>query len=300
MKTTEQPSHIPLDGVLILMVLSLLWGSNMVTIKVSNVGVPPMMAAMIRSIVASFLLWLYARSKGEAVFLPREYFWDGIVIGALFGGEFLVLYWGVMFTDASRAVIFVYTHPVWVALAAHFVLHGDRLTWGKGLGVLISFAGLALVFGSRSATLGPYFWVGDLMELTAGILWAATTIYIKKFIWNTPITHYQTLFAQLFFSIFILAAGSLVFEWGRPLAPTLPVLAALFYQSVIVAFMSYLVWFWLIHRYPVSRLASFTFLAPLFGVLAGGIFLQESLTMFLWIGLALVAAGIYLVNRPQS
>lgn len=300
MKTTEQPSHIPLGGVLMLVVLSFLWGANMVTIKVSNVGIPPMLAATIRSVVASFLLWLYARSQGEAVFLPREFFKHGIVIGALFGGEFLVLYWGTVFTDASRAIIFIYTHAIWVALSAHFILHGERLTWGKGLGVLIAFAGLVLVFGSRSASLGPLFWVGDLMELTAGILWAATTIYVKKFIWNTPITHYQTLFAQLFFSIFVLATGWLVFEWGRPLAPTLPVLAAVFYQSVIVAFMSYLAWFWLIHHYQVSRLASFTFLAPLFGVIASGIFLHESLTVFLWIGLAFVAAGIYLVNRPES
>jgi drug/metabolite transporter (DMT)-like permease len=72
------------------------------------------------------------------------------------------------------------------------------------------------------------------------------------------------------------------------------------YQCVIVAFVSYLLWFRMIHSYPVSRLAAFTFLTPLFGVILSALFLGESLTWSLWTGLGLVAAGIYLVNRPYA
>ncbi len=292
--------HIPLPGVLLLVLLSLLWGANMVTIKFSNQGVPPILAALARSIISSFCLWVYARVVGEHVFLPRGFVRHGVVIGFLFGAEFLLLYWGPIFTDASRAIIFIYTHPLWVAVMAHFLLVDDRLHAAKGAGVCIAFVGLVLVFGSRSTTVGPDHWIGDLMELVAGLMWALTTIYIKKFIWNTPITHFQTLFAQLFFSIPVLAAGTLIFEWGWTINLTSPVLAALFYQSVIIAFASYLAWFWLIHRYQVSRLAAFTFLAPLFGVILSGVVLGEALTLVLWAGLALVATGIYLVNRPQA
>jgi drug/metabolite transporter (DMT)-like permease len=296
---SKASSHIPVAGVLFLVMLSFLWGANMVSIRFSNLGVPPILAAAIRSVVASFLLWLYARHVSEKVFLSRQELKHGIVIGVLFGVEFLFLYWGPTFTDVSRAVIFLYSHPFWVALGAHFLLPNDRLTWSKSAGLCLAFAGLVLVFGSRSPTLGPDFWVGDLLELTAGLLWAATTIYVKKFIQDKPITHFQTLFAQLFFSIPILAAGALIFEWGQPIDLKPIVVAALFYQSVIVAFMSYLLWFWLIHRYPVSRLAAFTFPTPLFGVLLSGLILGEAITFLLGIGLALVATGIYLVNRPQ-
>ena len=298
-KNSEASSHIPVAGVLFLVMLSFLWGANMVSIKFSNQGVPPVIAATIRSAVASFLLWLYARHLSEKVFLSGGDLKHGIVIGVLFGVEFLVLYLGPSFTDVSRAVIFLYSHPFWVALGAHFLLPNDRLTWSKSAGLCLAFAGLVLVFGSRSPTLGPHFWVGDLLELTAGLLWAATTIYVKKFIQDRPITHFQTLFSQLFFSIPILAAGALVLEWGQPLHLKPIVVTALFYQSVIVAFMSYLLWFWLIHRYPVSRLAAFTFPTPLFGVLLSGLILGEAITVLLGIGLALVAVGIYLVNRPQ-
>ena len=185
--------------------------------QIQQSGYPPILAATVRSVVASFLLWLYARNASEKVFLYGQDLKHGIVIGVLFGLEFLVLSWGPSFTDVSRAVIFLYSHPFWVAVGAHFLLTNDRLTLSKVAGLCLAFAGLVLVFGSKSPTLGPYYWVGDLLELTAGLLWAATTIYVKKFIWNRPISHFQTLFAQLFFSIPILAAGTLIFEWGRPL-----------------------------------------------------------------------------------
>jgi drug/metabolite transporter (DMT)-like permease len=81
---------------------------------------------------------------------------------------------------------------------------------------------------------------------------------------------------------------------------TVLVAASLVYQTVWVAFITYLVWFWLITRHAVSRLASFTFLTPLFGVLAGGVLLDEPLTGRLLAALVLVGLGIYLVNRRDS
>jgi drug/metabolite transporter (DMT)-like permease len=183
---------------------------------------------------------------------------------------------------------------------AHFLLPGDRLHLEKSVGLCMSFVGLVTVFGSRPATLGDMHWVGDAMVFTTGLLWAANNIYIKKFVENTSITHFQTLFAHHFFSIPLLAVGAAAFERGRELSPAPAALAALVYQCVIVAFIGYLVWFRLLHRYQASRLVSFTFLTPLFGVILSGLLLGEQLTLLLWIGLGLVAGGIYLVNRPSS
>jgi drug/metabolite transporter (DMT)-like permease len=269
----------------------------MVSIKVSNQGVSPVLAAAIRSIVASLLLWFYAAALRKQVFLPKRSLKHGLAIGLLFGIEFLFLFWGIKFTDASRAVIFLYTQPLWTVLLAHLFLHDERLGLSKSAGVIIALVGLCLVFGSRSVKLSPSHWVGDLMEVAAGFLWAATTVYIKRFMGNTPITHYQTLFSQLFYSIPVLVLGSLLFESGQPISLSGPVIAALFYQSAIVAFASYLAWFWLLHRFQAGRLSSFTFLTPIFGVILAAIFLHEQLTAFLGIGLIMVTSGIYLVNR---
>jgi drug/metabolite transporter (DMT)-like permease len=74
------------------------------------------------------------------------------------------------------------------------------------------------------------------------------------------------------------------------------IVASLLYQSVIVAFVSYFLWFKLIHEYSVSRLSAFTFFTPIFGVLFGVLFLNEELTISLRVGLPLVSLGIFFVN----
>jgi len=289
-----------MTGMLLLILISFLWGGNMVSIKISNQGIPPVMAATVRSGLAALLMWVYARSLGEPVFLRGPDFKHGVAIGTLFALDFIFLYLGPIFTNASRAIIFLYTHPLWVALGAHFLLPRDRLTNVKVAGLVLAFSGLLSVYGSRPSELGPLYWVGDLLEVAAAMSWAATTIYIKKFIWNKPITHYQTLFAQLFFSLPLLLLCSVVLEWDASVHVDATTVSALAYQTVVVAFFTYVLWFWMIHRFPVSRLAAFTFLAPLFGVVLSGLLLNEALPFLLWIGLASVASGIYLVNRPEA
>jgi len=258
-----------------------------------------LLAAVARSGVASLLIWAYARSKREGVFLPRRELRHAALIGLLFGIEFILLYWGLVFTHASRGIIFFYTQPFWTAIGAHFLLTGDRLNSAKVGGLALAFLGLLSVFWSRSADLGPLYWLGDLMQVGGGLCWAATSIYIKRIISGRDYTHYQTLFSQLFFSIPVLGVAWLVFQRSDPVAVTGPVAVAFLYQSVIIAFLSYLAWFWMIHRYSVSRLAAFTFLSPLFGVILSGLILKEPIPLLLWLGLLLVGAGIYLVNRPQ-
>ena len=293
----QSGSRLPLNATLILGLLCFLWGAQSVSIKFSNQGMPPIMAATLRSFVAGLLVWAYAGYRNRGVAFPAGQSRHAIIIGLLFGLEFLFLYWSLAFTPVSRSLIFLYTNPFWVALGAHFFLRGDRLTPVKMIGLVLAFVGVAAVFQARSPDLPQSHWVGDLMALLAAVFWAATTLYIKRIAERVVLDHYQTLLAQLIYSIPILAVGSLVFEWPPALDLSPLVLSALFYQSVVVAFMSYLVWFWLIHRHPVSRLAAFTFMTPLFGVILGGWVLSEPLSVWIWIGLICVATGLYAVNR---
>ena len=289
--------HLPVSAGLFLSFICFLWGLNAVSIKFSNQGMPPLMSAAIRSLVAGALVWAYARMKGRKVAFPPGQNRHALIIGFLFGMEFLFVYWGLAFTPASRSLIFLYTHVIWVALGAHFFLKDDRLTPVKFFGLVLAFCGVAAVFSARSPELPPSYWIGDLMELSAAIFWAATTLYVKHISQKVTLDHYQTLFAQLIYALPLLALGSFLFEFPVDLNLSPLVLASLFYQSVVVAFASFLIWFWLIHRHTVSRLASFTFMTPLFGVILGGLILDEPVTFLVWIGLACVAGGIYMVNR---
>ena len=136
------------------------------------------------------------------------------------------------------------------------------------------------------------------MEVAAAVFWGATTLYIKKIAQQKTLSHYQTLFAQLFYSVPVLGVGSLIFEGGKGLNLSTVVLVALAYQVFLIAFFSYVLWFWMIIQFPVSNLTAFTFLAPLFGVIMGSVLLSEPVTPLVWLGMALVGGGIYLVNRP--
>ncbi len=294
---SQTSGRLPVSAGLLLVLLCFLWGAQAVSIKFSNQGIPPLMAGALRSLVAGILVWAYARMKGRGVAFPPGQTRHALVVGLLFGLEFLFGYWGLAFTPASRSAIFLYTHPFWVALGAHFFLKGDRLTPAKFLGLVLAFGGVAAVFQARSPELPRLYWVGDLMELSAAIFWAATTLYIKRISEKISLDHFQTLFAQLIYSFPVLALGSVLFELPADLDLSLVVCAALFFQSVVVAFASYLVWFWLIHRHTVSRLAAFTFMAPLFAVILGGLVLDEPVTFLVWVALACVGGGVYVVNR---
>jgi drug/metabolite transporter (DMT)-like permease len=293
----RESEYLPVSAGLIMILLCFLWGAQSVSIKFSNQGMPPLMAATFRSLVAGTLVWIYARIKNKDVTFPEGQSHHAMIIGLLFGLEFLFLYWSLVYTPVSRSLIFMYTHPFWVALGAHFFLNNDRLNTSKIFGLLLAFCGVLAVFQARSEALHSLHLVGDFMAILAAIFWAATTLYVKHIVGKVELDHIQTLFAQLFYSIPVLALGSVLFELPAKLDLTPLVLASLFYQSVIVAFFSYLVWFWLIGRHVVSRLAAFTSMAPIFGVILGGVLLNEPLTFLIWLGLACVAGGVYMVNR---
>jgi len=291
----ESKDYLDLKAVFILIIVTLLWGFNYPAIKYSNQGVSPVFASTLRSIIASICGLIYCFKKGEKLFHTDVMLLHGVIVGLLFGVEFACIYIGLLHTDAARSVLFVYLSPFVVAIGAHLFLQGDRLTFLKVLGLVLAFTGIFVVFGGRPKTAKATMFLGDILQITAGVLWGATTLYIKKFMTNR-VEPIHTFLYQLFFSIPILLMVSIILEpkWIYKIDP--PVVASLFYQSVIIAFVTYFIWFKLIHKYSVSRLSAFTFFTPIFGVVFGIFLLHEELTVSLLIGLPMVSMGIFLVN----
>jgi drug/metabolite transporter (DMT)-like permease len=291
----ESKDYLDLKAVVTLIIVTLLWGFNYPVIKYSNQGVSPIFASTLRSVIASICGLIYCLRKEEKLFHRDVMLFHGVMVGLLFGAEFACIYFGLLYTDAARSVLFVYLSPFVVTIGAHFFLKGDRLTIPKILGLVLAFTGIFVVFGGRPKTAKATMFLGDILQITAAVLWGATTLYIKKFM-AKRIEPIQTFLYQLFFSIPILLVISIILEpkWIYKIDPY--ILASLFYQSVIIAFITYLVWFKLIHKYSVSRLSAFTFFTPIFGVLFGILLLHEEFTVSLMIGLPMVSMGIFLVN----
>jgi drug/metabolite transporter (DMT)-like permease len=281
---------------LLMVLLCACWGFNQVAIKLATAGISPLLQAGLRSLGAAVLLWAWSAHRGVALTRRDGSLALGIVAGLLFGGEFIFLYGGLVFTSASRAVLFLYTAPVVVALGVHIFVPGERLRPLQGLGLASAFIGTALAFADALRFPTYRELLGDAMAFTAALLWGATTVLVKA-TRLSRIAPEKTLLYQLGVSALLLPALSLILGERGVVAPTPLVLGMLAYQVAVVAFASYLSWFWLISRYPAGRLSSFSFLTPLFGLIAGALLLGEPVSAALLAALVLVGLGIYLVNR---
>lgn len=284
--------RIDTRGAAILVMLCALWGLTQVAMKITGQeGIPPLLQAGLRSVGATLLLCLWVRLRGGkgalgALLAPDGAFWPGMGIAVLFAGEFLFLFPGMQLTTASRGVLFVYTAPFWVAGGVHLLVPNERMTARQALGLLLAFAGIALA-------------VSDALVLIGAAFWGLTTVALRSSPRLMALRPQKVLFYQLAGSApLLLAAAALHGELPRIVAGSGLGWLWLGYQVGIVAFFSYLTWFWLIARYPAGRLSSFTFLAPLFGMLAGALVLDEHVSALLAAALVFVGCGIKLVNGP--
>jgi drug/metabolite transporter (DMT)-like permease len=282
-----------------MVVLCMCWGFQQITIKIAAEGISPIMQAGLRSIIATALLLVWAQLRRIPLFGRDGTIKGGLAAGALFAGEFVFIYAGLAYTAASRMVVFLYIAPCLTALGLQWLVPGERLSASQWTGVLLAFLGVALAFADGFSTAAGSTLIGDAFGVIAAALWAATTVLIRS-TRLTSVSATKTLFYQLGFSALVLPLASVVAGEAGVSALTPKVVASLAYQAVIVAFASYLAWFWLLTRYLAGRLAVFSFLTPLFGVAFGVIFLSEPLSAAFLGAALLVGAGIALVNRPAK
>ena len=190
-------------------------------------------------------------------------------------------------------------HRFFTLLGAHFFLKGDRLTFHKSIGLILAFIGIVVLL---SKDFGAPTWtalLGDLLAFSAAALWALTTIYIKRRLVGS-VSFHHTLFYQTLFSIPILFLISILIKETPIDHLNGLIVSSVVFQGIVVAFISYLLWFYLVHEYPVSRLSAFTFLTPVFAAVFCVVLLHELLTWKLTVALILVSLGIYVVNMKPS
>ena len=292
----DQRKPLDAQAFSLMVLLTALWGFQQVAIKLTAPDVSLVMQAALRTLLAAALLLAWARWRAIPLFSRDGTLAAGIGAGLLFGGEFVFIYAGLEHTAASRMVVFIYLAPIVTALGVHWWVPGEHLVRTQWVGVALAFGGVALAFGdgfsaARGATL-----LGDVCGVVAAVLWGATTVLIRTTSLSRA-TAAKTLFYQLAVAVPLLFGASLLLGEPGVVALTPFALASLAYQGAIVAFASYLAWFWLLTRYLAGRLAVFSFMTPLFGVLAGVAVLGERLTPTFAAAALLVGAGIVLVNR---
>ncbi len=293
--------HLDGRAVALLIGCCVIWGLGQVATKLTLAEVPPLLQATLRSAGAALLLLAWSRWRGPD-------FWRSVVrhdgsarggwlAGGLFAAEFACIFIGLQYTSASRMVVFIYLAPFVVALGMPFIARSEKLGGWQLLGLVAAFAGVVWAFyeGFMRPTAGPKQWLGDALGLCAALLWGLTTLVLRGSRLGQVVPE-KALLWQLGVSALALGAAAVAAGEGWPQRWTGAALGLMAFQTVVVTFASYLVWFWLVRHYPATRVAAFTLLTPVFGLLAGVGLLGEPLTVRLVLALVAVCAGIALVN----
>lgn len=298
--SNNAPSSRPLDALAIAttIVLCVSWGFNNVAIKLAIHDIPPLTQSATRSAIAALLVTAWTQARGIALFKRDGTLAAGIFAGVLFAFEFLLIYRGLLWTSASRGMLFLYLAPFFVVLGSRWLIPGDQFRTSQWLGLLLSFAGIVLAFGIPAPAAEPRQIFGDLMLVGGAAAWAATTLLVKASALRR-ISPEKMLLYQLVVSAPLLAVAAAAFGERIDAMPSALALGAFAYQTLWVVSVTFPIWFALIVRYSAGRLSAFTFLAPLCGVAAGHLVLNEPLTPPFALAVVLVAAGLILVNRPR-
>src|SRR5438270_4240448 len=284
-------------AVALMLMLCFSWGFNQIAVKLALPDIPPILQATIRSALALPVLLIIGWWRGVRFFERDGTLGPGLFAGLLFGVEFVLIFRGLLLTSASRAVVFLYTAPFFVALGSYHFL-GERLRASQWSGLALSFAGVALAIGVPQANVDATVLLGDLLIVAGGALWATTTLIVKTTaLIKAPAE--KGLGYQVALSIPILAlaawiSGETIIHVPGPLS-----LALLAYQAFWVVGLTFLLWFALVKTYSASKLSAFTFVTPLFGVAASYFILHDTLTIAFGAAALLVIAGLYLVNKPD-
>ncbi len=294
----RRKSHLDAPVIALLVLCCAFWGFQQILIKFAVQEIPPLWQASLRMVGATALLWAWCAARRVPLFQRDGTLPAGLLAGLLFAGEFCFIYLGLMHTSASRLTVFLYTSPFVVALLLPRVVPGEQLRRIQWLGLVLAFAAVAVAFGEGLLHPSPAAgqWRGDLMGLAAGLFWGLTTLTLRATRLAVASAE-KTLFYQL--AVTTLAMPVLSMAMGEPWGLRYSGLAwgSVVVQTAVGAFASYLAWMWMLRHYPATRMATFTFLTPVFALVFGVLVLGEPLTPQLVVALMGVALGIVLVNR---
>jgi drug/metabolite transporter (DMT)-like permease len=284
----DNPDFSILAGILSAF-LCVIFGSNAVAIKLAFSGVGVFTSAAIRFSIAALAIWIWARVSGKPLAPSKGRFYLLLIFAALFTAQLSLFNLGISKSNASRAALISNLLPFWVLFLAHFFIPGDQISRRKFLGILLGFSGVAFMFAENKGVTAT-FRTGDLIILSATIIWACNVIYLKRIIGS--FSPFQVTFYAMVFAVPVFLLEALL--WDAPMISKLDfkIIGALLYQSLITAAFGFVTWNTLLQKHGAVALHSFIFLMPIAGVALGGLVLGEPITTKIITALALIVAGI--------
>ena len=280
---------------------AVLWGGLAVAVRATQDGIPPLATAGLRFGIATALLAPTALWQSASLAISARQLLAIVPVGLLLFTQIGSFHYGMAHTNSAHGSVMIGSYPVFVALVAHFLLHGDRVSPGKLAGLMVAFGGLiAIVAGTQSVTspsgdAATIF--GDAIVLASSFLIGVNTVMSKRALATVGVA--SLLFWSNLLATALFFATSFVVEAGATWQFAPAVCWGLAYQSVVVAWLCFLVWTALLRHHRASQIAVFGFAQPLCGMVFGIWLRGDAMSASLVVGAAAVAIGIVLVTRAE-
>jgi drug/metabolite transporter (DMT)-like permease len=292
----ERKDRIDALGGVLLVSVSFLLGLNQVLVKMVAVGMHPAMQAGLRSAFAIVPVLVLALIFRRRLSISDGSLPWGIFTGVLFAVEFLMLFLALDYSSVARVSVLFYTMPVWMTIGAHFLIPTERLTPVRAIGLGIAVLGVVVAMWGRGE--GENLLLGDIFCILAAIIWAGIGLVARLTPMRNSVPEMQLLYQLVVSAIVLIPAAFLIGDQVRDLR--IEHWGILVFQAVFVVGFGFSTWFWVLSKYPASDMASFGFLAPVFGVLLGWLMLGEEISVWIIVALFLVSVGIVLINRKPK
>lgn len=278
-----------------LCLIYLIWGMNWVVMKTANSFFPPITFVAYRFLFGAAVLlsvWLWLRLP-----LPKKKYWPWIFLTGILqmGLNNIAAQTSMVTLGAGMVSVLNYSMPVFAAVMAHFLL-GEKLTWRKGLGIVLALAGMAVLMDVHAG--------GDVTAIFIGLLsavfWGLASIFVKFKLSDVnaiSLTTWQMVCASLTLLVYTTAVPQGPVIWNKES------ILCLLYNGVLASALAFFLWSWILQHIEVSKASVAVLAVPIVGVIGGIICLGEPMTLHILLGMLMIMAGIYTVvthERQQA
>ena len=270
--------------------VALVWGMGVVFAKAAIETFPPILLMFFRfGLTAALLVWFVPIPRGQFARL----FWIAVVSAAI---QYSLVFTGLKALGASVTVLLLQLEVPFLTLVGALLL-GERTSLRKWIGIGVAFAGVALIAGVPEVAAA---WSAVLMVISGSISWAIGQAMVRHLDGLDGLTTTAWVAVMATPQLLIM---SLLIETGqmaaiRQAGPD--VWAIVIYLGFVMTALGYGMWYTLLRRNPVSHVAPFLLLLPVFGVLGGFLFLGERLAGMALVGGAIVIAGVGFILTDRA
>jgi len=298
LRTASAPIE-PLSArsIIIATLVSILWGGNLVSIRIGVDSVPPLWSAFWRMAVGVVIVTGWALYRGVAVRPKKGERWPLFVLSVLFTAQIGLLNSGTAMTSPAFGVVILNTYGVFANIAGHFFPGMEkRMSFARAAGLVLALLGVTvLVLGQHVSALAPNPLTGNALLICSALLLGIRQVYTR---WDVQhIEPTRTVVWQMAGSVPLFLAIAAISEppaYGRV---TRQAIAAISYQGVVIAGICFIVWAELLKRHAAGTLSMFAFLVPVTGVALSSLFFGEPIRFTLLSGASLVLSGVYVATR---